>query len=155
MSGAGRPPILVIEDGEEYTHNLTRYLGQDFDFVRAGDGAAALAALAGGPGFRAVFLDMRFDRVSPGQLLGDLAAVADRFNGDADRATRFLEDNQGTYVLAALRDAGCALPVIFSYDFDGEPRRWQNLRRRFGPVGYLTDTASPDQIRARLLEAVG
>jgi len=148
------PRVLVIEDGEEYTHNLTRYLGDDFSFVRAGDGHAALA-LAGEGGFHAVFLDMRFDRVPADRLLGDLAATADRFNGDAERATRFLEDNQGTYVLAALRDAGHTLPVVFSYDFDSEPRRWQNLSRRFGPVGYLTDTASPDQIRDRLLEAAG
>lgn len=149
MSGAR---VLVIEDGEEYTHNLTRFLGQEFHFVRAGDGHEALALM--GEGFQAVFLDMRFDRVPADRLLGDLAGVADRFNGDAERAARFLEDNQGTYVLAALREAGCGLPVTFSYDFDSEPRRWANLSKRFGPVSYLTDTASPDQIRARLLEAV-
>lgn len=146
--------ILVIEDGEEYTHNLTRYLGEVFDFVRAGDGGQALD-LVGEGGFGAVFLDMRFDRVPTSRLLGDLASVADRFNGDAERAARFLEDNQGTYVLAALRQAGCTLPVIFSYDFDGEPRRWQNLSRRFGPVDYLSDTASPDQIRERFQAVLG
>ena len=145
--------ILVIEDGEEYTHNLSRYLGEDFSFVRAGYGGQALERV--GDGCRAIFLDMRFDRVPAGRLLGDLAATAERLNGDAGRATRFLEDNQGTYVLAALRQAGCELPVIFSYDFDGEPRRWQNLSRRFGPVSYLTDTASPEQIRARLLSVLG
>jgi len=147
------PRVLVIEDGEEYTHNLTRYLGGDFDFVRAGDGHEALTLASGAGTFQAVFLDMRFDRVPADRLLGDLASVADRFNGDADRATRFLEDNQGTYVLAALREGGHGLPVIFSYDFDSEPRRWQNLSRRFGPVSYLTDNASPDQIRERLRDA--
>ena len=149
-----RARILVVEDGEEYTRTLSRYLGDAFDFVRAGDGGEALA-LAGAGGFGAIFLDMRFDRVPIERLLGDLSAVAARFGGDGERAARFLEDNQGTYVLAALRGAGCGLPVIFSYDFDGEPRRWQNLSRRFAPVHYLTDTASPERIRAQLRAVLG
>ena len=144
------PSILVVEDGHEYTTNLDRFLGEEFRFVRAGDGASALAALGGAP-FQAVFLDMRFDRAD--RLLGDLGALVRRFSGDEARARRFLEDNQGTYVLAALRGAGCTLPVIFSYDFDGEPRRFANLSRRHGPLAYLNDTAGPADMRAALLAA--
>ncbi len=141
------PRILVIEDGSEYVLNLCRFLGEDFVFVRAGDGPDALEQLAR-DGFDAIFLDMKFDRAP--RLLGDLAVLIDRFVGDEERARRFLEDNQGAYVLAALRDAGHAQPVLFSYDFDGEPRRYRHLEGRYGPLAYLADTADPTQIRAAL-----
>jgi len=113
--------VLVIEDGEEYTRTLTRFCADVFDFARAGDGSEALALLAGeseAPAFDRIFLDMRFDRVSPGVLLGDLASTAERFNGDPNRARQFLEDNQGAYILAALR-------------FDG----WVGALRTAGGVG--------------------
>jgi DNA-binding response OmpR family regulator len=145
------PAVLVVEDGHEYTTNLERFLGDAFRFVRAGDGEAALAEVSTGA-FQAIFLDMRFDRSE--RLLGDLGALVRRFSGDEGRARRFLEDNQGTYVLAALRQAGCTLPVVFSYDFDGEPRRFANLSRRHGPLAYLNDTAGPAEMRAALTAAV-
>ncbi len=149
MSAERRPRVLVVEDGHEYITTLRRYLGQAFDFARAGDGHEALAQLAGGP-WDVVFLDMRFDRTAPSQLLGDLAVTADRFNGDTHRATRFLEEHQGTYVLAALREAGCGLPVVMSYDFDSEPRRWKHLEARYRPIRYLTDNADPERIQQAL-----
>jgi len=146
-----RPAVLVVEDGHEYTSTLDRFLGDEFEFVRAGDGPAALEALAA-RSFDAVFLDMRFDRAP--RLIGDEVALVERFSGDEDRARRFLEDNQGAYVLAALREAGCMLPAVFSYDFDGEPRRFTNLARRHGPLRYLNDTAGPSEMRAALVGAV-
>ena len=152
MSSEARPRVLVVEDGHEYITTLSRYLGTAFDFERVGDGHAALARLAEAA-WDVVFLDMRFDRTPAGQLLGDLAVTADRFNGDAHRATRFLEEHQGTYVLAALREAGCGLPVVMSYDFDSEPRRWTHLERRYRPIRYLTDNADPERIRQTLQEA--
>jgi hypothetical protein len=158
------PSVLVVEDGHEYTTNLVRFLGDAFAFTRAGDGFAALQALGyGAPDagrssetasapevstFGAIFLDMRFDRAT--RFLGDQAALATRFSGDATRARRFLEDNQGTYVLAAIREAGCTIPVVFSYDFDGEPRRFRNLVKRYGPLRYLNDAAGPSDMRAAL-----
>ncbi len=153
MSSKGCPRVLVVEDGHEYITTLARYLGGSFDFLRAGDGHEALARLEAET-WDVVFLDMRFDRTPAGQLLGDLAETADRFNGDAHRATRFLEEHQGTYVLAALREAGWGLPVVMSYDFDSEPRRWTHLERRYHPIRYLTDNADPARIRQTLLEAV-
>lgn len=142
-----RPRILVIEDGSEYVENLHRFLSDEFHFERAGDGFDALDRLGAEP-WDAIFLDMRFDR--SGRLVGDLDGLVDRFLGDQDRARRFLIDNQGAYVLAALRDAGHAQPVLFSYDFDGEPRRYRNLESRYGPLAYLADTADPGQIREAL-----
>ena len=146
-----RPRVLVVEDGHEYTSALQRFLGEEFEFTRAGDGQTALEVLSSNV-FDAVFLDMRFDRAP--RLLGDEAALVRRFAGDEQRARRFLEDNQGAYVLAALRAAGCVLPVVFSYDFDGEPRRFANLSRRHGPLGYLNDTAGPAEMRAAFLGAL-
>jgi CheY-like chemotaxis protein len=145
--------VLVVEDGFEYSEMLGRFLGTAFDFERAGDGGDALARIDSG--FSAVFLDMRFDRTPPDLLLGDLAATTARFQGDVARARRFLEDNQGAFVLASLRASGCKLPMLFSHDFSREPRRWANLQRLHGPVNYLPDSASPDAIAAALLGLVG
>lgn len=145
---AAAPCVLVVEDGHEYSTNLERFLGDEVRLERAGDGQAALERLDRG-GVDAVFLDMKFDRAE--RFLGDEAALVSRFAGDAERARRFLEDNQGTYILAALRAAGHALPVLFSYDFDGEPRRFRNLAGRYGPLDYLSDTAGPAEIRSALL----
>ncbi len=143
--------VLVIEDGHEYSATLSRFL-PDFTFVRAGSGQEALDLLA--QGFDVVFLDMRFDRVPREDLLGDHREVVERVDGDSDRAWRFLEDNQGAYILAALRAGGHAVPVVFSYDFDGEPRRWKHLCRSYAPLSYLTDAAGPELIR-RTLEQAG
>lgn len=143
--------VLVIEDGHEYSATLSRFL-PDFTFVRAGTGQEALRLAEG---FDVAFLDMRFDRVGQEDLLGDHAVMAERLDGDEERAWRFLEDNQGTFILTALRQAGHRLPVVFSYDFDGEPRRWRNLSKAHGPLSYLTDTAGPDLIRRTLERAAG
>ena len=97
---------------------------------------------------------MKFDRAPEHQLLGDLASVADQFNGDPLQARAHLEDHQGTYILAAVREAGCALPVLMSYDFDAEPRRWQRLVQRYGPVDYLPGNQGPLEISARLRATV-
>ncbi len=146
-----RPRVLVVEDGEEYSVNLRRFLAQDFDFERAGDGEAALRMLADSF-WDLVFLDMRFDRAP--RLLGDLASLEERFSGDTLRARRFLEDNQGTYILVAIREAGFQQPVVFSYDFESEPRRFQNLERRYGPLGHLSDTAGLPEVRRTFLKAL-
>lgn len=142
--------VLIIEDGLEYSETLARFLGDQFTFERAGSGPEALARLGQGPPPTAVFLDMRFDRTPEEELWGDLDDLLDRFNGDPAQARRFREDHQGTFVLARLRQAGITLPVLLSYDFDGEPRRWQRLQQRFGPVDFLPDNASPHDVASRL-----
>jgi len=143
--------VVVVEDGDEYSTNLNRFLSQDFDFTRAGDGQSALALL-GVEAFALIFLDMKFDRAE--RLLGDELALQRRFAGDEARARVFLENNQGAYILSALREAGHTQPVLFSYDFDSEPRRLKNLQRRYGPLDYLNDTATPHDIRDRILRAL-
>ena len=140
--------VLVVEDGHEYTETLSRFL-PDVAWERAGSGPEALTKLAVGA-YDAVFSDMRFDRVPDDQLLGDVADTADQFNGDPVQARRHLQDHQGTYVLAAIRQAGHALPVLMSYDFEAEPKRWERLKQRHGRVDYLPDQASPGEILRRL-----
>lgn len=147
--------VLIIEDGVEYSETFGRFLGDGFVFERAGSGPAALRRLADGLAPDVVFLDMRFDRTPEEELLGDLDALLDRFNGDPAQARRFREDHQGTYVLAALREAGVGLPVLLSYDFEGEPRRWERLAGRFGPVDFLPDNASPQDVASRLASLAG
>jgi len=142
--------VLIIEDGLEYSETLGRFLGDAFAFERAGSGPAAIERLQGGAPVDVVFLDMRFDRTPEAELLGDLDELLDRFNGDPEQARRFREDHQGTYVLAALRDAGLTVPVLVSYDFDGEPRRWTRLAQRFGPADYVPDNASPQDLSQKL-----
>jgi DNA-binding response OmpR family regulator len=141
--------VLVVEDGFEYSETLERFLKEGFTFERAGSGPVALARLVEAD-FDVVFLDMRFDRAPEGQLLGDVDDLADRFNGDPVQARRFQEDHQGNFVLAALREAGHAVPVLMSYDFSSEPRRWQRLAERYAPVDFLSDVASPAEVSSRL-----
>jgi len=146
--------LLVVEDGDEYSTTFARFLGAPFEVERAGHGAEALDRLARAP-YALLFLDMRFDRLDPSLLLGDLAGTTERFDGDPVRARQFLEAHQGTYVLEAIRAAGHRLPALFSYDFDAEPRRWAVIAGRHAPVDYLPDNAAPSDIRARLLRLAG
>lgn len=141
--------VLVIEDGFEYSETLSTFLAEGFDWERAGSGPAALELLESRT-YDAVFLDMRFDRVPLSELLGDMEATSDRFNGDDVQARAHLEDHQGLYVLAALRKAGHTVPVLVSYDFDDEPGRWERIAARQGPVDYLPDNASPADIASKL-----
>ncbi|MEQ1505958.1 MAG: hypothetical protein ABMB14_27225 [Myxococcota bacterium] len=141
--------VLVVEDGAEYTECFTRFLTEGFTFDRAGSGPAALAKLGAAP-YDAVVLDMRFDRAPESELLGDVDDLADRFNGDVVQARRFLEDQQGTYVLAAVRQAGHTLPVLMSHDFSDEPRRWERLASRHGAIAYVPDNASAADVGAAI-----
>lgn len=146
--------ILIVEDGHEYTETLSRFASDAAEWTRAGDAAAALAQLEQGD-WDAVFLDMRFDRVADDALLGDVAALTTRFAGDRSKAIRFLQENQGTLVLSAIRAAGHTLPVLFSYNFGEEPRRWARVLEANGAVAYVPDSASPMDVARRLRELTG
>ena len=137
--------FLVVEDGYEWSDFLGRF-ATGVTWVRAGNGAEALAALQGQP-FLGAFLDLRFDRVPDDALLGDWAAVVDRYAGDPDQARRHLADQQGLYVLAALREAGFSAPVMLARDFSDEPRRWGHLSARYAPLEGLPDEDGPGAVR--------
>ncbi len=129
---SGRARLLVVEDGHEYAEFARLFLSDVFDVHGTRTAADALAAVreAAPAG---LLLDLRFDRTRPEDLLGDRDEVAARlFGGDRDRALRYLQDQQGTLVLGALRDAGVGAPAVFVHDFP--PRRLHNLRRLYGQV---------------------
>jgi DNA-binding response OmpR family regulator len=141
--------VLVVEDGYEYFDTFRRFLTEGFEWVRAGAAREALQLIQE-RSFDAVLLDMCFDRIPPADLLGDVAEAAERFNGDKHKGLRFLQEHQGNYILADLRASGCALPVVISYDFDDEPRRWAHLIARFAPLDYLPDNFGPRLVEEKL-----
>jgi DNA-binding NarL/FixJ family response regulator len=146
--------VLVVEDGNEYMTNFTTFVAAGIRYVQAQSGGAACElALRGAPDV--VYLDMRFDRTPIDELLGDLVALTARFNGDVARARAFLQDNQGLFILRALRDAGYSGPVILSYDFSAEERRFRALTAKDPGLSYCPDYADARTIRAAILRAIG
>ena len=143
--------VLVIEDGYEYIENLQRFMGEGFFLGRAGSGPEALERL-GAKEWDVILMDMCFDRCPI--LLGESPELLGRLGGEPGRVRMHLEQHQGTYILAAIRDAGHHIPVVFSYDFDAEPRRFSNLLKRYAPVSYLDDVAGPPEFRKMMIGMV-
>ena len=118
--------ILIVEDGDEYLHTLSRYLVGP-RYLQAHSGSEALSILEV-EDVDLLYLDMRFDRIPREDLLGDHGAVTAEHNGDPDRAWRHLQDHQGLFVLAYLASHGHGeLPVILAYAFSREERRFEHL----------------------------
>jgi CheY-like chemotaxis protein len=153
-TGAAPIQILVVEDGDEYITNLSTFVADGFAYRQAKSGIDACRMVREQP-TDLVYLDMRFDRIPEGELLGNMVELVARFNGDVARARRFQQDNQGLFVLRALRDAGWIGPVILSYDFGPEERRFKALSARDPALGYCPDYADAGTIRASILRAVG
>jgi len=146
--------VLIVEDGNEYLTNLSTFVAAGMSYVQVQSGAAACEiALRERPDV--VYLDMRFDRTPFAELLGDMVAATARFNGDVGRARTFLQDNQGLFILRALRDAGYRGPVILSYDFGGEERRFRALSAKDPSLAYCPDYADAATIREAILRAAG
>ncbi len=124
--------LLVVEDGHEYEEFARVFLSDAFEIVSAHSAREALArASSSAPD--ALLLDLRFERTDPSDLEGDVDGLAARrFGGDRTRALRHLQDQQGTIVLARLREAGCKAPAVFVHDFP--TGRLRNLRRLYGDV---------------------
>jgi len=129
--------LLVIEDGDEYTEFARVFLARDFEVRTARSAAESLAAIAAEV-IDVLLIDLRFDRAPPESLTGDVEETARRlFAGDRDRALRYLQDQQGSLILAAMRTAGHMQPAVFVHDF--APRRLANLRRMYGRVDAVPD----------------
>ena len=111
--------ILVVEDGYEYLELLQRFVGADdeFTFRRVQNGANAIQSLDEGQ-WNGLLLDLCFDRIPEDELLGDVDALAEQFNGRREESLQYLIRNQGIFILAAIREAGfelgsrCALVLI-------------------------------------------
>lgn len=144
--------LLIVEDGTEYLEFFRLFLKDEHRYLHAQAGATALRLLADEK-VDLVVLDMRFDRSDPSELLGDVTTVAgEYFGGDAKRAQRYIEENQGTLILADLRKAGHALPVLFVADMP--PRKVENLRRLYGAVRVVPHFDA-GAIRREIAGAIG
>ncbi len=146
--------ILVVEDGNEYLTNLSTFVAEGIEYHQAQSGAQA-CEMAARLAPDLVYLDMRFDRTPVEALLGDVVQLTGRFNGDVARARRFQEDNQGLFILRALRESGYVRPVILSYDFSTEERRFATLSARDPGLSYCPDYADAKEIRAAIDRALG
>ena len=143
--------VLVIEDGDEYLENLSRFvLGPRY--LQAHCGTEAVEIIQNDK-VDLIYLDMRFDRIPHAQLLGDHDAVTREHNGDPVRAWKFLANNQGLYILSALKQAGFAhFPVVVAYDFSKEPRRFENLRRSYPNLMWVSDAVSFKEVETLFAE---
>ena len=125
--------LLVIEDGTEYEEFAQLFLADRFEIVAA---HSADEALANVEGIDAMLIDLRFERAKPEDLLGDVDEIAGRlFAGEAQRAARWIKEQQGTLILAVLREHGHDQPAVFVHDFPA--RRVANLRKLYGRVGAV------------------
>lgn len=146
--------VLVVEDGDEYLTNLSTFVRDGIEYRQARSGTEAISSI-GQRRPDLVYLDMRFDRTPESELLGSMVDLTARFNGDVSRARRFQQDNQGLFVLRALREAGFDGPVILSYDFSTEERRFAALQAKDPALTYCPDYADAATIRKAILSAVG
>ena len=146
--------VLVVEDGNEYITNLTTFVADGVEYVQAQSGRHA-CQIATSRDLDLVYLDMRFDRTPIEELLGDVVELTGRFNGDMMRARRFQQDNQGLFILRALREAGYRKPVILSYDFALEEKRFAALRAKDPALSYCPDYADASAIRRAIQRALG
>jgi CheY-like chemotaxis protein len=160
--------VLVVEDGHEYLTNLSTFVAEGCEYRQAQSGGQA-CRMARELAPDVVYLDMRFDRTPVEDLLGDVVQLTGRFNGDVARARRFQEegrfngdvararrfqeDNQGLFVLRALRESGYLRPVILSYDFSTEERRFATLSAKDPALLYCPDYADAKEIREAIVRA--
>lgn len=144
--------VLIIEDGDEYRMNLTAYVAGP-EYLQAHDAAQAVTILEQQP-VDLIYLDMRFDRIDRERLVGDHESATDECNGDPEAGWRYLQNNQGLYILHHLHERGLAeRPVILAYDFAREPARWDHLQKQFSQLRWVSDAITGDEIR-RLMEAL-
>lgn len=128
------PRLLVIEDGNEYEEFARLFLSDHFEHVVPVH--SAKEALEAAANVDAMLIDLRFERATDEQLIGDADDIAVRlFAGDRGRAARWRKEQQGTLILGELRKAGHMQPAVFVHDF--APRRLANLRSLYGKVAAV------------------
>ena len=148
------PTVLIVEDGDEYLENLSRFVAGP-SYIQSHSGDEALDILANSD-IDLIYLDMRFDRIPTADLLGDHAAATREHNGDPIRAWRHLQMNQGLYILDALRREGYShLPVILAYDFSRERKRFERLVAQHPTLRWVPDAVTPTEIRELMVQLLG
>ena len=146
--------VLIVEDGDEYLDNLTRFVpGPQYVQAKSGDGAVAVLRREA---VDILYLDMRFDRIPRTDLLGDHVKATRDHNGDPLRALRFLQNNQGLFILEKLRSENFIhVPVILAYDFSREGRRFEHLKKLHPSLNWVPDSVTPGEIRQLMAELTG
>jgi len=128
--------FLVCEDGGEYTERFRRFLGAQFEFVRARSFAEALSLLAGCSG---LLLDLDFRRIDPALLVDERGAQAPPGSAEV----------QGILILRALRSRGVTLPALLFADLDDTDRA-ARLEQELAPLAVVTSDEGLPQIAERL-----
>ena len=145
MTGA-RPRFVVCEDGTEYLDRFSRFLGDDFAFIAAGDFEAARTLAADADG---VLLDLDFRRTPPDRLVDERGPVSGA--PDPERRRR-LAETQGILILRQLRAAGVALPAVLFADLEDDQRRF--LEQTLAPLAIGSSHLGIREIGALLRGAL-
>jgi hypothetical protein len=138
-----KPRWIVCEDGDEYLSRFRRFLGQEFEFVPAGDLQDVLRAA---PGAAGLLLDLDFRRADPARLVDETgAARADLAAGERRR----LAEVQGVLILRALRGRGIVLPALLCADLDDAAQARQ-LEEELAPLAVVPGSEGVARIGERL-----
>jgi hypothetical protein len=130
--------FLVCEDGSEYTERFRRFLGAQFQFVRAGHFAEALSLSAGAG---ALLLDLDFRRTAPALLVDE--------RGAAD--PRAAPEVQGILILRALRSRRVLLPAVLFADLD-DAAHAARLQSELAPLRIVPSSEGLPRIAQLLRE---
>ena len=132
--------LLVCEDGHEYTERFTRFLGAQFEFVRAASFSEALAAA---PACGALLFDLDFRRI-------DAALLVDEHGAPAARSAA---EVQGILILRALRARGVAQPALLFADLD-DAQRARRLEQELAPLSVVPSDEGLAAIAKRLQQLI-
>jgi hypothetical protein len=139
LPGAARMTFLVCEDGQEYTERFQRFLGAQFQFVRAGCFAEAMQQAASCSG---LLFDLDFRRTDPALLVDQHGAPAPRSAAEI----------QGILILRALRVRGVTTAALLFADLD-DAGRVQLLEEELAPLSVVPSDEGLAAI-ARRLQAI-
>ena len=136
LPGAAGMRLLVCEDGTEYTERFRRFLGGEFEFVRAANFAEALRL---SPDARVLLFDLDFRRTDPALLVDESGAPAAKSAAEV----------QGILLLRALRSRGIALPALLFADLD-DADRTARLEAELAPLQVVSSSEGLPRIAQRL-----
>ena len=138
-----RPLVIVCEDGHEYLHRFSRFLGDELELVRVDDYPSALAACGRGP--RALLFDLDFSRLAADRLIDEAGLAAARPRDESRR----LAQMQGILILRALRAAAVTAPALLFADLD-DPARVKFLEQSLAPLRVVPSSEGMGGIAARI-----
>ena len=136
LPGAAGMRLLICEDGTEYTERFRRFLGGEFEFVRAANFADALRL---SPDARVLLFDLDFRRTDPALLVDESGAPAPRNAAEV----------QGILILRALRSRGVKLPALLFADLD-DADRTTRLEAELAPLQVVSSSEGLPRIAQRL-----